>query len=215
MSIGTVCHIHMSPYHCISIFLYTNSFFPLCLTVSCFSNYSAPMGAVLSPSCWASYTILTLFFTDLCIWYCHDTIYTVDWCASNWKVNCLTGDTQVFLNNIWFILSSNSPVFLQLHCSHGNGVVPWLPRGLWEQPELRMADHLGAWLQNPPGLQWLWPGATLWLPHHQRWGPIRRHNIGSLLRGWGSLSPDVQQQHFAVRISGWSFYVRARVQHHL
>lgn len=110
---------------------------------------------------------------------------------------------------------SHSPLFLQLHCSHGDSAVSWLPRRLWEQPQLRMADNFWAGLQNSLGLQWLWLGASLWFPHHQRWRPVRGHNTGALFRRRGSFSPDVQQQRPAAGVSGWSLHVRPRVQYHL
>lgn len=122
-----------------------------------------------------------------------------------------------FFNHYLYISPplSPSPLFLQLYRSHGDSVVSWLPRGLWKQPQLRVADYLWAWHQNPLSLQWLWPGASLWLPHYQRWGPVRSHNTRTLLRGRSSFPPDVQQQRAAAGVSGWSLYVWAGVQHHL
>lgn len=101
----------------------------------------------------------------------------------------------------------HSSLLFQLHCSHGDCIVSGLPRGLWKQPQLCVADHLWAWHQNTPGLQWFWPGAPLWLPDDQRWGPIWSYVARTLLWGWSSFTPDFQQQRSAAGVSGWSLDV--------
>lgn len=108
-----------------------------------------------------------------------------------------------------------SPVFLQLYGANGDCAVSRLPRGLREQPQLRLADHLRARHQDSSGIQRLWPRASLWLPHYQGWGPVRERYDGPFLWRWGSLSPHVQQQRAAAGVSGGPLDVRQRIQHHL
>jgi len=60
-------------------------------------------------------------------------------------------------------------MFLQLHVAIRDCIVPKLPRGVWEQPELCVVDYLGAGKPHSSPLHWLWTGATVRLVGDQRW----------------------------------------------
>lgn len=46
--------------------------------VSALFGYSVPMGALLSPYCWATYTIVTLFCWNCCTQFCYGTIHRLE-----------------------------------------------------------------------------------------------------------------------------------------
>lgn len=101
-----------------------------------------------------------------------------------------------------------SPMSVQLHGHLRDSPVTRLPRRLWQQFELRVADHRRARKPHPAGLQRLRPGATLWLPDSAGW-----RVAGPLHGRWGAVTPHQQLQRPAAGVPGWPFHVWPGLQH--
>lgn len=86
---------------------------------------------------------------------------------------------------------------VQLHGRLRDSSVSGLPRRLWQQFELRLADHRRSGKPHSADLQRLRPGATLRLPD----GPGRRV-AGTIHRRRGAVTPHQQLQCPAAGVPG-------------
>lgn len=121
--------------------------------------------AGLATHCWQFVSVLHFFSSEPTMAGIHSVhSHMVAHCVAEKQTPSLS---KVFDGYFHFFppLYPASPLFLQLHGANGDCAVSRLPRGLREQPQLRLADHLRAWHQDSFGIQRLWPGASLWFPH--------------------------------------------------
>lgn len=117
-----------------------------------------------------------------------------------------------FLTNHFYHPSSLS---VELHRTYGYSPLTGLPRRVWEQPELRVADSVRAWKPYSPGLQRLWLGGSLWHPDSKGRGAAWLCSDGPLHWDRSAISPHEQQQHPPPGVPSWPLHVWPRLQHHL
>lgn len=129
---------------------------------------------------------------------------------------------QVHMARLWIcitlydiIFMPRSFVFLQLHGILWDYSLTKLPRGIRQQHELCLADHIWARKPDSPHLQWFWRGASVWLPGCKRWRNFWHHGPRNILWQWGACAAGQQWTHSTPGVSIRSLHNGQRVQHHI